>query len=460
MTWRGCAASDRDIDLAVAAAERALDVWEGTSVAERIGLVRAFGGCLTEHKESMAETISRDTGKPLWESQMEVGAMIGKVELSISAYEERRSEVRRDIGGTVGVTRFKPHGVCAVYGPFNLPGHLPNGHIVPALLAGNTVVFKPSEQAASVGRAMLELWDTVGLPEGVLNMVQGSRDTGIVLSHHVGLDGLFFTGSSSTGLALSKLFSDQPDKILALETGGNNPLIVWGVTDIRAAVYLTIQSAYITAGQRCTCARRLIVEHGRRGDELIDQLIGAISGIRVGRYTDQPEPFMGPLISDAAAQKLLQAQAALRDRGAQLLVESSVHPDCGAFLSPGLLDVTDLSDRVDEELFGPLLQIVRVSDFDDALKEANNTRYGLSSALLSDHRELYEAFYRRINAGIVNWNRQTTGASGQLPFGGIGASGNHRPSGYYAADYCSYPVASLEADRLSRPTQLTPGITL
>jgi succinylglutamic semialdehyde dehydrogenase len=443
VTWQGHGATDAEVDQAVAAARSACERWVDTPLPRRIEYVQAFGKQLTDHKKALAETISRDTGKPLWESLTEVGAMIGKIDLSINAYHERRGTVSRDLNGVQGVTRFKPYGVCAVFGPFNLPGHLPNGHIVPALIAGNTVVFKPSEQAAAVGQHMLELWQAVGLPEGVVNMVQGSRDTGVALS---------------TGLALSRVYAQRPEKILALEMGGNNPLVVWDVADLDAAVYLTIQSAYITAGQRCTCARRLIVPVGSEGDNFIERLAAKIGCIHVGAYTDRPEPFMGPVISSQAAQKLLDGQHALCQNGGDSIVEMTMVGDCPAMLSPGLIDVTRVPQRDDVEMFGPLLQVIRVTDFDAAIQEANRTVYGLSAALFSDSQEHYGRFFRGVRAGVINWNRQTTGASGTLPFGGVGASGNHRPSGYYAADYCSYPVASMEQSALALPSQLSPGI--
>ena len=150
----------------------------------------------------------------------------------------------------------------------------------------------------------------------------------------------------------------------------------------------------------------------------------------------------------------------LRDRGGAILVEMKRMDGPGYLLSPGLLDVTKVSNRADEELFGPLLQLIRVDNFDAAIREANNTAFGLVAGLLSDNPDLYEKFFRRIRAGVVNWNRQTTGATGKMPFGGVGISGNHRPSGYFAADYCSYPVASLEMDRPILPEALTPGIDL
>ncbi len=369
----------------------------------------------------------------------------------MQAYHERCATVKIDVSGAPAATRFKPQGVVAVFGPFNFPGHLPNGHIVPALLAGNTVVFKPSEQAPLVGQKMQELWETVGLPKGVLNMVQGGRKTSMSLAANNNLNGLFFTGSAEAGKALHGLFGGRPEKILALEMGGNNPLVVYGAADHHAAAYFTIQSAFITAGQRCSCTRRLIVEHGTRGRKFVDTLISMMGKIKVGPYTDRPEPFMGPVISGQAAESLLAAQADLGKNGGEPLVEMKRLGSGQNFLSPGLMDVTNVSNRPDVELFGPFLQLIRVSNFDAAIREACNTSYGLVAGLLSDNKDLYDRFYRKVRAGVVNWNRQTTGASGRMPFGGVGASGNHRPSGYFASDYCSYPVATIESDRLELP---------
>jgi succinylglutamic semialdehyde dehydrogenase len=391
----------------------------------------------------------------LWESDEEVGAMVGKVALSIQAVKERRSPQQFELAGATAAVRFKPHGVVAVFGPFNFPGHLPNGHIVPALLAGNAVVFKPSEMTPAVAQKTAELWLAAGLPPGVLNLVHGARDTGAALAAHRDVDGLFFTGSVAAGVSLHRAAAENPHKILALEMGGNNPLVAWHVSDEDAAALAIIQSTFITAGQRCSCARRLIVPADGSGDRLLERLVEMTRDLRVGDFRQRPEPFMGPVISAAAAARVVAAKDRLAARGATELVELS---GAGAMLRPGILDVTDVPDRPDEEIFGPLLQVIRVNDFDAAVREANNTRFGLAAGLLSDDRAPYETFYRRVRAGVVNWNRPTTGASGRLPFGGVGLSGNHRPSGYYAADYCSHPVASLEIPTLSLPTKPPPGL--
>jgi succinylglutamic semialdehyde dehydrogenase len=458
IVWEGTAAAAPQIDAAMTAARNALPGWCDLGHEGRAAFLVRFAEQLKSHRTELAEIISKETGKPRWESLTEVDSMVGKVPLSIDAANERRRPTERESGGVIAATRFKPHGIVAVFGPFNFPGHLPNGHIVPALLAGNTVVFKPSELTPWVAQKTLEFWEKAGLPAGVLNVLQGGRETGATLASHPGIDGLFFTGSATVGRILSRALADHPEKILALEMGGNNPLIVHEAADVDAAAYVTIQSAFLTAGQRCTCARRLIVPAGKAGDAFIDRLAEVAARVRVGRYTDDPEPFMGPVISTAAANALLAAQSAMQAEGGRTMLEMRRLGSSGALLSPGLIDVTNIRSRPDAEVFGPLLQIIRVPDFPAAIAEANNTAFGLAAGLLSDRRELYDQFFRQIRAGVVNWNRPTTGASGSLPFGGVGLSGNGRPSGFHAADYCSYPVASMEQPTLSLPEKLTPGL--
>jgi succinylglutamic semialdehyde dehydrogenase len=452
--WTGAIATPAEIDQAVTTARAAFRSWSHTPLIEREAHLWAFARKLEERKAELASAISREIGKPAWEALTEVQTMIGKVGLSLKAYGQRCTEF---VGGPA-VTRFRPHGVVAVFGPFNFPGHLPNGHIVPALLAGNTVVFKPSEHAPLVAELTARAWREAGLPAGVLNVVQGDRDTGAALAIHDGLDGLFFTGSSRAGLWLAEIFAAKPGKILALEMGGNNPLVVWQARDLRAAALLTAQSAYITAGQRCTCARRLILPEGDTGEAFLAELKRLMATIRVGAHTERPEPFMGPVISAQAAGDVLAKQQALLGAGARMLVPlRSLRPNTG-LLSPGLIDVTQARNRSDEEIFGPLLQVIRVPNFDAAIAEANRTRYGLAAGLLSDDPALYARFRDEVRAGLINWNQQLTGASGAAPFGGVGGSGNHRPSAFFAADYCAYPVASMELPELKHPAQLPPGI--
>jgi len=448
------------ISAAIAAARAAFVQWSATSVQDRIRLLRALESHYRAEKESIAQAISAETGKPLWESRQEADSMANKVPISIEAYQQRCGEQSSPLPDATGFTRFRPHGVLAVLGPFNMPGHLPNGHIVPAVLAGNAVVLKPSELTPRSGEIFARAFAAAGFPTGVFNLVQGGKETGALLARHTDVNGILFTGSTAGGIALRHACADQPGKILALEMGGNNPLIVHETGDLAAAAYLIVQSAYITAGQRCSCARRLIVVRGEESDALVTRLIAMINNIRVGFANDEPQPFMGPVISVQAADKLLSGQVELVRDGGIVLVEMKRSPRHPALLSPGLIDVTHVRNRPDAELFGPLLQLIRVNDFDAAIREANNTSYGLSAGLICGNPGLYQKFQTQIRAGVLAWNRPLTGASSHLPFGGIGQSGNHRPGGYFAKDYAAYPVASLESTKAQLPEKLLPGIIM
>lgn len=447
-TWEGQAATPDEVRAAVLGARAALPAWSSLHAPHRAAILQKFGESLKNHHAEFTEIICRSTGKPRWEAATETDAMINKIAATIEAHNTRRQPIKLTLGNATGMTRFKPYGVMAVLGPFNFPGHLPNGHIMPALLEGNTIVFKPSELTPLVAERTVEIWNEAGLPPGVLNLVQGERGTGQALIAEPAVDGVLFTGSFNAGKAINHALVDHPGKIVALEMGGNNPLVVHQVADLDAATYWTIQSAFITSGQRCSCARRLIVI-GQ--SDFPQHLAAMMRRIIVGRYTDQPEPFMGPVISNDAAKKLLKAQQSLIQRGGQPIIEMKSPTDRPAMLSPGLIDVTGARDLEDEELFGPLLQVIRVASFEDAIVEANHTRFGLTAGLLCDDPQLWELFRQHIRAGVINWNRATTGASASLPFGGVGCSGNNRPSAFFAADYCSYPVASMEAQSLKQP---------
>jgi len=457
--WQGVSASAAQVGEAVAAARTAFPGWARQTFEARLAVVERFRDQLEAHREPLAESIARETGKPLWEARTEVGAMIAKVAISVTAHHERTGERSRDAGGTTAVLRHRPHGVLAVFGPYNFPGHLPNGHMVPALLAGNSVVFKPSEITPRTADLTLQCWQAAGLPDGVINLVQGGAPVGQALAGADDIDGLLFTGSARTGKLLHKQFAGQVDKILALELGGNNPLVVKDVPDEAAAVLTILQSAFLSGGQRCTCARRLMVPEGAVGDRLIEALVAAIGDLRVAAPFSEPAPFYGGLATVAAADGLLAAQDDLETRGATVLARMRRLVEGTSLLSPGLIDVTGC-DVPDEEHFGPLLKVHRYRDWDEAITLANDTRYGLSAGLIGGEPADWDDFLLRIRAGIVNWNRQTTGASSDAPFGGIGDSGNHRPSAYYAADYCAYPVASMESESLALPESLPPGVSL
>lgn len=415
-------------------------------LTDRIELLRRFSHTVRDSAEEFARLISRENGKPLWEARTEVDAVIGKVEISITAYAERTGKKKLDSAaqGTAAV-RHKPHGVMAVLGPYNFPAHLPNGHIVPALIAGNCVLFKPSEKTPAVGEFLVACFHKAGIPEDVIQLTLGEVEEGKALVAHREVDGVLFTGSVQAGIAINRALAKNPAKLVALEMGGNNPLVVIDTPHLEDAAALIIQSAFTTAGQRCTAARRLVVlEH--MYDPLMEVLLPTVRRIIVDQPFADPAPFMGPVIDNPTAERLAESFLYLVTNGGKPLKHLRRPDDSKPFLKPGLIDVTEMKDRPDVELFGPLLQVIRVHDFDAAIKEANATRFGLSASLIGGDAKDYNRFWANARAGIINWNRPTNGASSAAPFGGIGLSGNHRPAAFYAADYCAYPVASTEME--------------
>lgn len=441
--WEGREANTDDVAEAMAAARLAFPAWSRRPLEERLAIVRAFGKAIERRADEIARTISREMGKALWDAKGEVQAMIGKIEISIRAQAERAGDREEKAAFGAMTLAHHAHGVLAVFGPFNFPGHLPNGHIVPALLAGNCVLFKPSEITPGVAALMVEAWEEAGLPAGVLNLLQGGRDTGAALLDSHGLNGVLFTGSAHTGAFIHKKFAGRPDVVLALELGGNNPLIVWPPVDAEAAANLIVHSAFATSGQRCSCARRLIVPQGAEGDAIVAALAELTARIAVGPATQTPEPFIGPVVNAQSAERAVKVEQGLLAAGGKSIVPLK---RAGAFVHPGIVDVSGLTPP-DEELFGPLLQVYRVNDFDHALDIANATRFGLAGGLISDDPALWARVKNEMRAGILNWNRPTTGASSGMPFGGPGLSGSLRPSAYYAADYVAYPVATQLAER-------------
>lgn len=458
--WRGTEATTADVEDAVLAARQAFGTWARLPLAQRIIVIETFAALLEQNKQYLAEVISRETSKPLWETLTEVQSMIAKVAISIRAYHQRTGESSTTLADAIASLRHRPHGVLAVFGPYNFPGHLPNGHIVPALIAGNTIVFKPSELTPWTAEETLKLWQQAGLPAGVINLLQGGATTGAALAQSPHIDGVLFTGSAHIGHVLHQQLAGHPDKILALEMGGNNALIINDIEDIDAVVNLTIQSAFISAGQRCTCARRLIIKRGAAGDAFIERLVEVTEKLLVGAWNVQPQPFMGGVISPQAAEKILTLQQNLLALGAKPLLEAKQLQPETSLLSPGILELTDVAQVPDEEIFGPITSIYRYDDFAEAIHLANATRFGLSVGLVSNDRALFDELLIDARAGIVNWNKPLTGASSAAPFGGVGASGNHRASAFYAADYCAWPMASLEAEQVTRPEKLSPGIVL
>jgi succinylglutamic semialdehyde dehydrogenase len=441
--WSGSVTAEEDVHAAATYARAAQVAWARLPVEERIEILRTFASLASSRVDDLASMITREAGKLPSDAKAEAGLLAKKVDATIEAWHDRQREPFDVSRGVVARLRYKPIGTLAVFGPFNFPMHLPNGHLVPALLTGNAVVFKPSDHTPGCGEMLASLFHEAGVPADVLKVVQGGRETGEALVDS-DIDGVLFTGSEATGEAIAKQL--RYDQMLALELGGNNPLVVHDPADVNAAIDLVIQSAYVSAGQRCTCARRLIVTDGVPMG-LVDKLADAVRQVKVGTAAEEPEPMVGPLISEEAAWAVLSKQESLVKAGADPIrrCELDLSRPVQTLVRPGLIDVTDV-ETGDEEVFGPLLQLTRVTDLDAAIRLANDTRFGLAAGIVCRSRDDYEAFVSGVDAGCINWNRPLTGASGALPFGGVGRSGNHRPAGSTAINYCMTPVASLESE--------------
>lgn len=452
------------VEQACLAARKAYPAWAKLQLDERKTYLRKLKEVFDKEAQRIAEVIARDTGKPMWEALTEAKALSAKIDITLEhslklVADERISNA---LPGVDGVIRYRSRGVMAVVGPFNFPAHLPNGHIVPALIAGNTIVFKPSEQTPAVGQIMAECIHQAGFPPGVFNLVQGDGETGRLLSANHAVDGVLFTGSYEVGLKIKQETLTHYNKILALEMGGKNATVVWEDADLKKAVYESLVGAYMTSGQRCSCTSRIIL-HPKIADQFIDLFYESAKKLSIGHWSKNP--FMGPLINGASVEKYLRFQEiANRENCESLMRGKSLELEHkGHYVTPSIHLVKKFDPQSvyqKSEIFGPNVAIYTESDFDQAMNIVSSTGYGLVMALFSKNKELYEKALFEARVGLLNWNRTTNGASSRLPFGGMGKSGNDRPSAHFAIQYCTVPVASLEDPTDLDLSKALPGMNL
>lgn len=434
--------------------------YQNIDFEERKQILMRFAQIVQDRAEELSIAISAENGKPLWEAKAEVNSLISKTKATISSFEERAKTTTKELtNGRSSITRFKPHGVLVVIGPYNFPMSMPNSHIMPALLAGNAIIFKPSEKTPMCAEIYAQIWTQAGLPDGVMQVVYGSDSLGKALVNNNRINGVLFIGSRRAGTSISRALAGKNDKLCVLEMGGNSPLVIWDYDDIRFAINVVIQSAFLTTGQRCSCARRIIV-NSQIKEIFIPNLLKAVNNIVVGdAFQTDPEPFMGPLIDSKICNNFFRDYNELLKRGAKVLLEPKRLTMLGKnYVSPGLVCVMNMQ-KFDKEIFGPLLQVDYAETIQEAIEKANDTEYGLAAGIVCTERSIYEEFESKIVAGIVNWNQPLTGASTVAPFGGAKASGNHRPAGYFSADYCSRAVASIEATSTTFNNKLSKGLS-
>ncbi len=450
------------IDEAVAAARKAFVTWSRAPFAERAECLRRFADAVKNNAERLAQCISREMGKVLWEARTEVGAVIGKVQITLE--DSMRLVAEERPAGVAGCVRYLPRGVMAVIGPFNFPAHLPNGHFVPALATGNTVVLKPASYTPGVGQILAECVDQAGFPPGVFNLVQVPGRHGDRLVGHGDIDGVLFTGSTEIGKRIERITLEQPWKIAALEMGGKNAAIVLDDAPFDLALYEVLTAAFLTSGQRCTATSRVICQRGI-ADRFAERLAETTRKLVVGIQSDE-KAFMGPLVDRNARDEFDRWQTIAREEGAEELVAGGSYegaPNAGAYVRPSVhrVGAKDPDSRYQrEELFAPDTCIYTVDTLEDAIALAEDTEYGLACSVFTAREDAYHEVVRGVRAGVVNWNRSTVGASSKLPFGGMKKSGNGHPAALFSVYYCTYPVASLENDKPFDSSSLLPGVTL
>ena len=440
---------------AVVRAREAFPSWRGAGLEARAAVLRRFRDGVRSRREELARLIAREVGKALWDARAEAALVASKVDVTL---EHGLAAVADQEAGPGARARFQPRGVLAVLGPFNFPAHLPNGHVVPALATGNTVVLKPSDLAPAVGDWMARAWRDAGLPPGVLELVQGGAETGRALALHPDVDGVLFTGSWSVGRALAEATLDQPGKILALEMGGKNAMVVLEDTDLPLAVVEAALSLCATTGQRCTSLSRLFVARPLV-DDFTKRLAVVLDDLVIGPPLEEGV-FMGPLASRAAFERVTAWRAQAEAAGGERIYRREINR-IAPYLGPSLVRFPSLRQEHPyqrEEIFGPEAAVYAVDDLDEAIAAVNDSDYGLAASVMTGDRARFEHCVGRIRTGILNWNRGTVGASGRLPFGGLGRSGNDRPAGISAALYCTWPQAQLEHAGGLDPAALPPGV--
>ena len=436
------------VEQACLSAKKAWAGWQALSQAQREVYFLRLAKIFIKKQEEITVLISRETGKPLWESRQEAQALAKKIDITLKEGLKLVCDQKAFVAGKTKTAqvRYRSKGVMAVIGPFNFPMHLPAGWIIPALACGNTVVFKPSEQTPACGQKWAECIHLADFPKGVFNVVQGQALTSKTLIKNSYVDGVLFTGSYSVGRKIKESLLEHPWKILALEMGGKNSALVWSSADVEKAVQETIKSAYLTCGQRCSAVSRLIL-HNKIKDAFLKKFILLSRNLKIGHWKDNP--FMGPLISEKAVVNFFKAGAEAKKEKADILIKGeTIKILNGHYVSPFVVELDKFNLRSwcqNEELFAPFITVYSIENEKQAIELINHSGYGLSlSVFAEDSKDFIERIFQKAQVGVFHVNVSSAGASSYLPFGGCGKSGNHRPAGLFAVNSCVTPVAYLE----------------
>ncbi len=446
-----CAIKFGHVERVVASAVLGFKNWKITKTEERISYLKKYKDQVLQRKDEIAIAIALETGKPLWEAQTEVSSIASKVDVTISDSLPRIADksIEKILPDTHGYIYHRPLGPCLIVGPFNFPCHLANGQIVAALIAGNSVIFKPSEKTCYSAQLLIECFHNAKFPEGVINFIQGDGETGKRLISEKAIKGIFFTGSKEVGQAILSTTHKDLSKLVALELGGKNSSILCKDANLDYALVEILKASFLTSGQRCT-STAIIPIHESIQDEFISKLHQLAKRIIVDHPIEfDKEPFMGPLIDQLAVDNYLLFMGMAKREGVEEIMRGKQLSKKfrGHYVSPSihLAKSMDKKSRfLMSEIFGPNCTFIPFREIEEAIEIANATEFGLVSSVFTKDPAIFKKCLNEIDAGLINLNRSTVGASSRLPFGGVKNSGNYRPASVATIDSCVYQQASLE----------------
>jgi succinylglutamic semialdehyde dehydrogenase len=425
--------------------------WRKTPLSERLEYLKKYQEVAKKRREDIALAIALETGKPLWETYTEADAIASKVQVTITDSLERvkQQTISNIMPNMDGHIIKKPIGPSLIIGPFNFPCHLANGQILAALMTGNSIIFKPSEKTIYSSQLLIELFHEAGFPAGVINFINGTAHTTQTILKHPDIKGIYFTGSLAVGKRILEAVGTDVTKMVALELGGKNATILHEDTNMEHALAEVLRACFLSSGQRCT-STSMIVVHKKIEQEFISRFKELTEKIIVDHPTKyKVEPFMGPLIDEAAFLTYSRFCQMGLNNGAEAIKDFTkiVTDFDGYYASPTIHYLKEIKKEnpfATEEIFGPNCTFTPYENIEDAIRIANISDYGLAASIFTQDMEIYKQCLEDIDAGLINLNRSTVGASARLPFGGVKNSGNYHPAAVSMVDHTVTTVSSLE----------------
>lgn len=446
---------EEDVDEAVTAAVRAARSWGARPLVQRSAALHRLRDALASRLGVIQDMLSLETGRPAWECQREAQGLLMRLDQTLRDAPEMLRD--RSYQNLCGQVRLLPLGVVAITGPAMLPIGTSHTHVLAAVIAGNSVVWKPSPLCPASAQVYAEAWAAAELPPGVFNFVQGDDEVGRALALHAQVDAVVFIGTTAQGRALRRRVAEVFDRRLVLHLSAKNAAVVLEDADVDLAVYEIATGAFLSAGQRCTALSRALVHHEVL-DEFMAKLLSLCASLRVG--PPRSMPFMGPLLSEERCARFLRARAQAAEAQAEVILEGApLDATPGCFVTPSVHLVHQRLPNAPyqrDELFGPDLAIYPVRDIDDALPLCDSTPYGLCAALFTRTAPRWQRFQEEVRAGALFWNRSCNAPSGRMPFGGLGSSGDGGVGGAEAMRALCRQVSAL--GRSQEAIEILPGV--